>query len=247
LLYRLVFRHFSPSVASITLIGIAFCTNLLFYGSLDTVNSHSSSLFLSTIVITLILEQRSPFLIGVFIGLLAATRTQDGIFVILAAPLLVQRRSFMSFSSFILGCLLGFFPQLLAWQALYGTMLKSPYLSEHHYFNFFQPKLIDVLVYPNNGLLLWTPIIGICLAGLVLEKRILFLLVFILQWYLIASWSFWWQGASFSGRMFISLLPIFSLGLGDLLTRWKPKLQAAIILFFLIYNGGAIMLYLLTN
>jgi hypothetical protein len=241
LLYRLLCKYFSDRISFLATAGTAFGTNLLFYGSLDPVNSHSTSFFISSVLLTAIMEKRSAFFIGLLTGLLAMIRTQDAIFLLLAIPLVSRLHLLVS------GFLMGFLPQLLSWQALYQTVLKSPYLDSHHYFDVFKPRLIEVLLSPNNGLFLWTPLVAICVLGLFLQKRILFLFLFAVQWYLIASWSFWWQGASFSGRMFISLLPLLSFGLAHILQRCHTWTGIGMISFFSIANGCAILFYLINN
>lgn len=243
ILYRLLLRSFSESVAFLSTAAIALGTNLLFYGALDTVNSHSTSFFISTILITLIIEKRSAFLTGIFVGLLSLMRTQDAIFLILILP-------FISFSNIIYsatGFLIAFIPQLIAWQTLYGTFLKSPYLDPYHYFDFFHPHLVEVLLSPNNGLFLWTPLIALCLLGLVMQKKYMFFTLFLLQLFLIGSWSFWWQGASFSGRMFISFLPLFGYGLAGIYRKNYIVFNSTVTILFSILNAATIIVYLLTH
>ncbi len=46
---------------------------------------------------------------------------------------------------------------------------------------------------------------------------------FVMQWYLISSWSWWWQGSAFGGRMFIACTPIFAMGLASLLNAISQR------------------------
>lgn len=249
ILYKTLQQYFEKEVSVLTILGIAFATNLFFYGSLDTVNSHSISFFLSTVVLHIFLNQKNPFVLGLFIGLLTLMRTQDALFLLLLLP------SF-SFIQLILGTL-GFVtslsPQLASWQLLYGTMTKSPYLDADHIFTWFQPHLVDVLISPLNGLFYWTPILALATLGFFVPRfprsppKYLFLGIIALQLYVIASWSFWWQGESYSGRMFISVLPLFAFGLASILSGLKRQHSIGMVTIFSFVNISAIVLYLVTH
>jgi len=263
-LYRLLAKYFSEEVSALTIIGIAFGTNLFFYGSLDTVNSHSFSFFVATILLTLIMQKNSLVLIGLCTGVLSLMRTQDAIFLLLSFPIIINsigeqnRRSAIilqvrNILMLIAGFIVGFLPQLVAWQVVYGTFTRSPYMDSYHYFNFFRPHLVEVLFSTNSGLFFWTPLTALCLLGIFYKGKIsgiqktFFVLLFIVQWFLIASWSFWWQGESYSGRMFISLLPILSIGLGNILSRQYSLTRWTIVSLFSVANAGAIVYFLATH
>ncbi len=226
LLYRLLLQFFSERIAVLTVCAIAFTTNLWFYGSLDTVNSHGLSFFAASLFLTLFFQKKKQFFfLGAAIGLLALIRIQDAVFGLLLLPHLNRKTTI----PIALGFLLMFLPQMLAWQALYRKFWISPYLNLHGYgFNFFRPHILDVLFSVHNGLVTWTPIIGLAFVGLFFNNTIgknykfLFIALVTLQILLVASWSTWWQGASYSGRMFISLLPIFAFGLAGVF-RWLQK------------------------
>lgn len=245
-LYRVLNRFFDTTVSLFTIIALSFATNLFFYGSLDTVNSHGISFFISTIILSLFLTQKRPFILGLFIGILSLIRSQDAIFLFLLLPAF----SAISIARGFGGFLLGFSPQLVAWQLLTGTMTKSPYLDQEHTFSLGKAQLLNVLFSPNNGLFFWTPILFFATIGLFFQlpitktQRVTFLLLIGLQWYIVASWSFWWQGASYSGRMFISLLPVFAFGLGSFLTRLTNTQRMLLVGFFSLLNIVTMALYL---
>ncbi len=265
LLYRLLLKYFPEEVSFLTTAAIGTGTNLLFYGSLDTVNSHSTSFFISVILLSLLLEKRSMFIIGFFTGLLSLMRTQDGIFAILATVFVLMEydshqlilKNLQQISKKMMGFFLGlgiaFSPQLFAWHVLYGTFLKSPYLDAYHYFDFIHPHYLEVLLSRNNGLFFWTPLSAIGVVGLFyrsqLGKRVQYIFLFqcVLQWLLISAWSFWWQGASYSGRMFISVLPLLAFGLANVLQRYLFLTRYTIVILFSCVNILAICIFLLQS
>ncbi len=212
-------------VISLVLLLVAGATNLLFYGSIDAVNSHAISFFAAVVFLILLSQEKKHwFAIGLSLAFVASVRLQDMVYVIALIPF--WRR--VPWLLFIGGFILGFAPQLIVWQTLYGT-LANPYLAGGETVDVFHPHVLDVLFSPQSGLFLWTPIVAVGVIGLMLphlgrgksftQNRYVYLAIFCVQLYLVASWSTWWQGASVSGRMFVSVLPIIAIGLSRVIAR----------------------------
>ena len=219
LLYRLLNTYFSVETTLASIIGVAGATNLFFYGSLDAINSHAVSFFASVLFLTFLFQKsKNWFLIGCSLGLIALIRPQDIILGLLILSYLPKKKIHL----LLLGALLAFLPQLIAWQLLNGKFWSSPYLGGKEGFNFLQPHIFGVLFSPQNGLFLWTPIVLLGFVGLWMKRTHiplkLMAIIVIIQLYIIASWSNGWQGASYSGRMFVSILPLIAFGLANLFT-----------------------------
>ncbi|MCX6792184.1 MAG: hypothetical protein NT149_04060 [Candidatus Gottesmanbacteria bacterium] len=220
LLWNLLLKYFSKTVSIMTVAAIAGASNLLFYGSIDVVNSHALTFFAATLFLILLLKRRHWFAVGLSLGILGLMRTQDLLFALLLIPYVTKKNIYYILS----GVLIGFFPQLIAWRLATGKWFVSPYLTGTEGFNFLRPHIPGVLFGLQNGLFLWTPITILGLAGLFTKKRFLMLSVFLLELYVVASWTTWWQGASYSGRMFVSSLPVLSFGIAEVfswLVRYK--------------------------
>jgi hypothetical protein len=257
LLYRTLIRFYPQSVSVISIAALAFATNLFFYGSIDPVNSHAVSFFAACVFVTALYgsEHISWFITGASFGLLLATRPQDIMYVLLLIPF--YRR--INIPKIFLGFTITFLPQLLAWQALYGKFWISPYLTGSEGFDFLHPHILGLLLAPSSGLFLWTPIVAIACFGipiLFMKKRALgsaALVIIAFQLILIASWGVWWQGASYSGRMFVGTLPLIAFGLAEMF--WvirKQNFQGAflvriIVLSLSILNVLNIIRFLLSN
>lgn len=228
LLYRLLKQRFSKWSSLFAVAGLAGATNLLFYGSLDPVNSHALSFFAATLFLTFITQaRRNWLLIGASLGLLALFRLQDVLYTLLLSTHLRGVRAHLggvrkTLPLVLLGFSGVFGWQLLAWQTLYGGILTNPYFLSGEGFNFFHPQVLGILFSPTNGLFLWTPIAAIGFFGLIWKKYWSYLAIFLIQLMIIASWSTWWQGASYSGRMFVSTLPLFAFGLAEIFS-WLQK------------------------
>lgn len=238
-LYKSLTHFFSKNISLLTALTTFFATNLLFYGAIDVINSHAITFFLSASFLYLFLRKPSltnSFLKGLVIGLLMLVRPQEIVFLVLLLPLLLQKK-YQYFLLSLVVSLLVFFPQILMWQYEWGTWTTNPYLHVGT-FHFLQPAIWGVLFNHDDGLFLWTPVVMVALCGLILfsiKKKnigIPLLLVFLGELSIVASWSIWWEGASYSGRMFVSSLPFLSIGLGYLYTK---KIFFYLKYFFLIF------------
>lgn len=253
LLYRLLKRTFFPQTAAVTIIALALASHFLFYGAVDPINSHSLSFFTTALFLSFLLKRRQSWIIiGATLGLVGLVRPPDLILSLLLWPYLKRARLLR----LAIGFTLAFLPQMVAWQGLYHKFWISPYLRGEEGFNFLKPHLLGVLFSAQNGLFLWTPLTILGLVGLLMAKgRIwrIFLLATLLQLYLVASWSTWWQGASFSGRMLVSSLPLLAFGLATFFTRLgkyhlRPVyLLWAIVMPLSVINTLLVIYFLLTN
>ena len=240
LLYRLLIKSFPQTVSLVTVLTIAFATNLFFYGSVDPVNSHALSFFTVVLFLSfLFAKQKSWFTIGVTLGLVGTVRPQDMIVGLLA------RR--VKWRPFLAGAVIGFLPQILAWQALYGNPLAFPYLTGGEGFSFSLSNVFGVLFVPSNGLFLWTPVTLLGLVGLFWFRK-LYAVIFLLQLFIVESWSTWCQGASYSGRMFVGMLPILAFGVAEVLSKIRiPKLPLYLLVGSLSSINTLLIIYFLAT
>jgi hypothetical protein len=154
----------------------------------------------------------------------ALSRYQDILIVLVPLYLLLKSKEFKSqWFQFLklswlslLSFLLVFIPQFLVNRYLHGAWLKSGY-NEQGFSFWNHPQFLYVLFSPIKGLFVITPIILISLLSLVYhyKNRLYqaFLLSFLLQLYVIASWVAYHQGESYGIRMLTSLSLIFMVGL----------------------------------
>lgn len=255
LLYRSLVRFFASKIAAFTVAGIALATNLLFYGSLDTVNSHALSFFAASLFLALVTEPiKNWWAIGVSLGLIGLIRPQDFIYGLLLIPFAGKHTWKPLIAAFVM-----FLPQLAAWQALYGTVLVHPYFLEGEGFQFLRPHIASVLFSQTNGLFLWTPILFFSLLGFILHMsrhkglKIAIPVIILLAVIIVSSWSTWWQGASYGGRMFVSILPLFAVGLANFLlhaagwVRGHVRFLRGFVGLFAVLNVCLILFFLLSE
>ena len=244
-------KLFSEKIAYLTIFTIFLTTNLLFYGAVDVINSHSVSFFASSLFLYFWLNKKIK-LSAAMLGLLVLIRPQDALFAILPlSSLIIEKRTYIAkFLTITVISLFVFLPQLFIWKLLWGTWYLNPYLKVET-FNFGSPHILGVLFNSGDGLFLWTPIIILCAIGLIkfaLKNKSLgipFLIISLGELYIVSSWSVWWQGASFSGRMFVSILPILSIGLAHLFNQKQfQKIRIPIAVFFSALNIVLIIIFL---
>lgn len=267
--FLLAKKYFSFKIAFLATLGIFFASNLFFYLVVDPINSHSTSFFVAS-VFTFMLDKffsnpkiKSLVIVGLLVGILGMVRSQDLIFIIPAAGFLIirlfqKKTNFWSFLTNIFtysgSVFIGFLPQLIVWLKLYGEV-KSPYYIHGEIFNWYQPHVFQALFSQNNGLFLYSPILLFGVVGfLFLVRRnpnlgIMALILFLLQTYIISSWHNWWGGAAYGGRMFISLMPLFIIGLAFFFEKIEKGLKYIypIIILIIILNMVMIINYLLTH
>ncbi len=234
---------------------IATAGNLIYYMTAEPYMSHTTSAFMSAIFFLawahLANEQsaRKPALLGAIAGGMALVRPQDGLFLLLpfVADIIQGLYQWRKLAEGGLiaaaSALVVFSPQLFVWHALYGSFLHSGYSYSGGTFSWTNPKLFKVLFSAYRGLFIWHPVFLLSVIGLIFAYRrnrsvsLACLIGFLIQWYVISSWSNWQQGDAFGGRMFIVCTPIFALGLAHLI-EWTVRRWS----WSVVYTFGGMLL-----
>ena len=168
---------FSKKISRIAVFMLLFSTNLIYYLSFDTINSHFASLFISTFFFwyffknRLVMTKKSYLKLGGLVGILFLTRPQDGLIasLVLIDLFLVLREGKIAWRHFISRVLIFLLPVVLTvsllishWISLFDT------ISSHPYFNWLAGKnniafdMFGSLFHVTNGLFTRTPILLVC-------------------------------------------------------------------------------------
>ena len=114
-------------------------------------------------------------------------------------------------------CLLvAFLPTLVSKKIIYGSYLNFGY-GEHWYWK--SPAFFKVVFSADHGLFTWTPVLVLSILGLAMfvrrDSKLAFALLgaFLLYLYVIGCYQDWDGISSFGNRFFVSLTPIFVIGL----------------------------------
>lgn len=171
-----------------------------------------------------------------------------------AARSIRLKQGIVAYVLFAGALLLAFSPTLITRRIIYGGIFKTGYEGANMW-HFGNPSLGRVLLSTDHGLFSWTPLLflaGIGLVFLLLRDRTIGAAAIVLSvafYYLICSYQNWDGISSFGNRFFISLTPIFVLGLAALLTAYERACHnravaassaALILVMFALWNFGLI-------
>lgn len=239
-LYRLLrtFNFSQGSAYGVTIITI-FGTNLLYYGVMAGTMSHVYSFcgiaaFAYFVRKAGLEEGARHWLAAVLtLGVIVALRPFNGL-VVLAVPALVKPdastiRKILQPSTLraiAIGGLAFFLLialQLLSWHDQAGEWLFFSYPYEGFYFD--QPRVLEVLFSWNKGLFIYTPIMLLCLIGILFWMReqrtnaAFFLLFMSVLVYFVSAWWCWNYASGFGLRPFIDFYALLAIPLAWLLNR----------------------------
>jgi hypothetical protein len=198
-------------------------------------------------------------LVGALVGFAALIRPQDVVFLV--APLLDTVQDLRepgasrwrdavlhAFISIGAACVV-FVPQMIVWTVLYGSPLLVPQGSG--FMRWTDPQLAAVLFSSFRGLFTWTPVLLVAVLGLGSlgrERRhlaIVLVVIVVLSWYVNASVADWWAGEAFGARRFVSCFPIFVVGCGAIVERWRDRPMALVagVVLIVLLNGLLLFQY----
>jgi hypothetical protein len=128
------------------------------------------------------------------------------------------------FASVTIVCLI---PTLITRYVIYGNPFESGYVSLKDW-AWRSPYFLAVLFSSEHGLLVWTPVIALACIGVVIcalrEPRVggAILTAMLAFYFFIACYPDWAGISSYGNRFFVSLTPIFIIGLGVFFRRAAP-------------------------
>lgn len=163
-------------------------------------------------------------------------------------------KAFRFHALYALGALLGYLPTLITRQIVFGSPFAvGPYTLRM--WNWTSPVLAQVLFSKDHGLFVFTPLVVLAIVGLFFLRRLdrplgtICIVITAVFYFLIACFPWWYGAVGFGNRFFVSLTPIFVLGLASLYA-WTaelwPDARAAsrrlipVTLLFVVWNLGLV-------
>jgi len=219
-------------------------TPLLFYMYIAPPYAHAPSAFAVALFVWIWLRVRGAWsprgavALGLSAALMAMVREQDALLALgpavdfaLTAARRPERRGAVVAAA--LGCaafLIGYAPQLLAYQALNGYPGPSKLVVRKMTWS--SPHALEVLFSTAHGFLFWTPLAAVAIAGLVVlalrerpdARRIGWcaLLMVAAQVYVSGSVESWKVAGAFGQRRFVAITVLLVIGLGIVLRALLP-------------------------
>lgn len=139
-------------------------------------------------------------------------------------------------------------PQLIYWKWLTGKFLYMSYNNPGEGFEFLHPYTWEVLFSFRKGWYIYTPLMAVATAGLFLLRRyatplrLSIVVFFVLNLYVVSSWSCWWYADSFGQRALVQSYAVMALPLAAVLNWFRERTLAcrlggtAILLGLALFN-----------
>jgi len=272
LAFQLAKKYMEEKWAFWAVVGIWFASSLPVYMYLNPSWSHAHSAFCVSLFLWYWDRTRVDrtwkqwILLGLIAGLMLDVYLANGI--LLLAPALDCAAAYLRTSGkikaiwenlrlhllFSASFLAAFSPMLISREIVYGNPLTLGMYASVAW-NWRNPAFWKVLFSSDHGMFVWTPILVLAVAGLpFLWRKDRFIgsicLLVLAAFYCLISFDPWWSGTlSFGNRFFVSLTPIFVLGLGSLFSAasrlWpEPRATARrlvpVTAFLILWNFGLI-------
>ena len=257
-LRKYLVKYYTDPIVVLTLVCIAFGTNLYVYTSFLVGMSHPYSFFLFAMLLLFTDRWHSnpkniscAVILGITAGFIFLVRPFN--IIVYALPLfwrvynwetlknkvLFFKTNALGACCIILSCLTIAFIQFSYWKYITGHWIVYSYQNES--FDFLHPNIINGLISYRKGWFLYTPMALICFIGFPFFWRknkematsiFIYMLVMI---YLVFSWGDWYYGGGFSCRPMIEALPILSMPLAAMVEYfYKCKSWLKITSYFTI-------------
>lgn len=252
------FLGVTEDLALLSVFAVWFGTPALYYMTVAPAFAHAPSIFAVSLFFFLWLRARDRdgvfdwVLMGGALGLAMLIREQGALFLIAPGLDLALRlikgdvKRALERGAAVIGTTgVVFTPQLLAYHALNGTF--GPTQLVQRKMDFLAPHFFDVLVNPAHGLLLWTPLLIVALAGLLrvigrLGPVGLFAaLALVGQIYINGSVLSWHQAGAFGSRRFVDSTVLFVFGYAFGLMAFSPRVQKVFVVLAVWWNLSLMM------
>jgi len=256
--WRLATRVTDRSSAAVGVLGVWLGSHALYYSQISPAYSHSLSMLASGLVLAHWITWRSrwSWLVaagaGALAGVAALMRWQDALLLLIPAiESLRQPGSLMHrvgrLAATGAGFLVVFSPQMMVWDVLYGQPFAVP--QGPSFMEWTSPNLLAVLFSDYHGLFAWSPVLLLAVWGVATWLRrdralaLPVVLVVLLSWYVNAAVADWWAGEAYGARRFLSLFPIFVVGLA----AWvqspgaRPRTGRLLVVAALVVANGLLL------
>ncbi|MGB6787376.1 MAG: hypothetical protein WBE20_04490, partial [Candidatus Acidiferrales bacterium] len=274
--FRLARKYFSERWAFLATLGIWFASSLIVYMYFNPSWSHAHSAFVVALFLSYWDRTRGTrtFLqwavLGLIAGLMLDMYYPNAVFlfvvlvemagIALSAVRGESSKRSASLASlvakgglFSVALIFAFLPTLVTRRIIYGSPFSTGYSGVVEVWHFTNPLLGKVLFSSDHGLFSWTPILLLASVGIFFllrrdrELGLALILASLAFYLLIATYPDWDGISSFGNRFFVSLTPVFILGLAAFFSAWEHVLRnsrtalsssIALVALLIVWNLG---------
>jgi hypothetical protein len=265
ILKKVLQRYFTDKTIGLTLLFLGLTNNLIQYTSIDGAMSHAFIFPLYSILLWLTIKwhdnpkKTTALLIGAVIG--AATISRPTELIMIFIPLLWNTENSVTRKAkwqlvkryrwhvlfALLGGLIAMLPQFIYWK----------YTTDSFIYNvgskwFFLNPWFRVLVGPEKGWFLYTPVAIMMILGLFFIRKMEFkrsaLVFIVLNIWIVIAWSDWTYGSSYSTRALVQSYPVFALPLAAFIAKvsiknWSTSMLIVLLMLLTWLNFYQINVY----
>ncbi len=262
-LAKVLLRFFNEKVVLLVLIIIIFSTNYLVHITMYGQNAMSHNYLFMTYALILwftikwheTYRLKYILMLAIVSGLSILSRPSEIVCLVIPAlwgvknwntgreklGLIFQYKK--QLAAFIIVILLFGLCQFIYWKIYTGKFLFYSYGGNAgEGFEFLSPHLLNILFSFRKGWLIYTPVMIFAIVGfyfIYLHQRNIFyalFLYFILNLFIVSSWSTWWYASSFSQRSLIPSYPVMAIGLGYFLS-WLNRQEIIKAIFYMLISA----------
>ncbi|MBD2766895.1 hypothetical protein IC235_03190 [Hymenobacter sp. BT664] len=233
LLRRVLLRYYSEVATTLVLVTLVLGSNYLQYAVFDSAMAHTYLFTGYALLLWLTVRWHErpsrgrALAIGLTLGLLILIRPSEAVAGVLpllwgVTSLTAARQKLQLLLTrwpdvllLAAGALLGVLPQALYWYWATGHFLFYSYGDQH--FSFLRPHTWEVLFSFRKGWLLYSPLLLLPVAGLVVLWRrqrtlaVPVLAYFLLNLWVVSAWDIWWYGGSLGQRALVQSYAVLAL------------------------------------
>jgi len=265
-LRKLLLQFFSDVNTGIVLLLIFFGTNYLWYSTFSAEMPHNyiftayAFILWQTIMWHKSHKRSNIILLAIAIGFTTLARPTEIIALIIPLlwgvydkkSLIKRIKLFHYYKSQlilfgIIIAVIGSF-QIVYWRIYSGDFIYYSYVNPGEGFEFLWPYTLKVLFSFRKGWLIYTPILAFALIGFISlykkNKGVFYpvFIFFIINLYIVSSWSCWWYAQSFGQRALVQSYAVLAIPFGYFITdilKKSKRIKAIItvlLLFFVLLN-----------
>ncbi|OGX88386.1 hypothetical protein [Hymenobacter glacialis] len=233
LLRRVLLRYFSDVVTTLVLVLLVLGSNYFQYAVFDAAMAHNYLFTGYALLLWLTIRwherptRGGAFAIGLTVGILVLIRPSEAVAAVVPllwgvgsvaaarAKLALLRTRWADVPLLVLGGVLGVLPQVLYWHWATGHFIFYSYGDQH--FSFLKPHVWQVLFSFKKGWLIYSPLLLLPLAGLVVLWRthravaVPVLAFVVLNLWVVSAWDIWWYGGSIGQRALVQSYAVLAL------------------------------------
>jgi hypothetical protein len=251
ILRRVMLHYFSDVTTTLVLVLLVLGSNYFQYAVFDAAMAHNYLFTGYALLLWLTIRWHNQptrlgaFFIGLTLGVMVLIRPSEAVAAIIPllwgvgsvaggkAKLALLREHWADVRWLVLGGVLGVLPQPLYWHWATGHFIFYSYGDQH--FSFLKPHVWEVLFSFRKGWLIYSPMLLLPLAGLVVLWRthrgiaVPVLAFFLLNLWVVSAWDIWWYGGSIGQRALVQSYAVLALPWGAAVT-WllQPSRRASL-------------------